>query len=284
MNFINKWERKYGRFGIRNLTLYIIICYVIGYVLQFIAPTFLYSYLTLEPALILQGQVWRLVSWVLIPPGQSNIIFILIMLMFYYSVGTSLERTWGSFRYTLYIFSGLLFTVIGAFLLSALYGFRMTIPALGSLFSTYYISLSIFLAYAACYPDMQVLLYMIFPIKVKWLAWLDVAMLAYSAFTGIRSGYWQVVIPIIASLLNFLIFFLSGRNMHRFNPKEVKRKQEFKKAVSKGQAASGVTKHKCAICGRTEKDGEHLEFRFCSKCNGNYEYCQDHLFTHEHIK
>ncbi|MGI6070703.1 MAG: hypothetical protein ACOYBE_09775 [Blautia sp.] len=287
MNFINKLERKYGRFGIHNLTMYIIICYVIGYVLNLIQPELLY-YLRLEPALILKGQIWRLVTWVLIPPGGLNL-FTIIMLFFYYSLGTTLERTWGTFRYTLFIFSGLFFTIIGAFILHFIVGGLVVAGAgvisVGAFFSTYYISLSIFLAFAISYPDMQVLLYFVIPIRIKWLAYVDIALLAYDIFNYVRSGLWMMVVPIAASLLNVVIFFFATRNMNHLRPKEVKRRQEFKKAVAKSQVSSnGITKHKCAICGRTEKDGDHLEFRFCSKCNGNFEYCQDHLFTHEHVK
>ena len=287
MRLINKLERKYGRFGISNLTLYIILCYVVGYVLQFVRPELL-SYLRLEPGLILQGQVWRLISWVLIPPGSLGL-FTIIMLLFYYYLGTNLERTWGTFRYTLFIFSGLFFTVIGAFVLYFICGGFVTaggvVIGVGSFFSTYYISLSIFLAFAISYPDMQVLLYFVIPIRIKWLAYLDVALLVYDVVTYVRAGLWMMIVPILASLLNVLIFFLATRNLNRVRPREVKRRREFQKAMSRSQVGgNGVTKHKCAICGRTELDGEHLEFRFCSKCNGNYEYCQDHLFTHQHVK
>jgi hypothetical protein len=279
MNFINKLERKFGRFGIHNLTMYIIICYVIGYTLTAFGGSFL-TYLTLEPALILRGQVWRLITWVLIPPSSLNI-FTIIMLFFYYSLGSALERTWGAFRYTLYIFSGLLFTVLGAFLLYFVTGSQYV--GFGGFFSTYYISMSIFLAFAASYPNMQVMLYMIIPIKIKWMAYLDIFMLAYNIVTAIRVGNWPIVLVIIASLLNFIIFFLATWNASPYKPSEIKRRQEFKRAVTPNRAAS-VTKHKCAVCGRTEEDGDDLEFRFCSKCNGNYEYCQDHLFTHQHVK
>ncbi|MDO4273178.1 MAG: hypothetical protein Q4D16_05865 [Eubacteriales bacterium] len=286
MKLINKLERKFGRFGIPNLTVYIIICYVLGYLIMMLNPNMMYM-LSLEPGLILRGQVWRLITWVISPPDTQNVIFFIIAIFFfYYPIGTSLERTWGTFRYTLYIFSGLLFTVIGAFILYFITGGVLT--GLGyAMFSTIYISLSIFLAFALSYPDMQVLLMFVIPIKMKWMAIVYAAMIIYQIIDYLRNGVWFMVFPIVASLLNFIIFYFGTRDMSRYNPKEIRRKQEFKKAVSQSRvnpATGGISKHKCAICGRTEKDDPNLEFRFCSKCNGNYEYCQDHLFTHTHVK
>ena len=283
MNFLNKIERKFGRYAIHNLTKYMIGCYAIGYILLYAGNLFGFSitgYLTLSPYHILHGQIWRIVSWLLIPPPTSNLVFVLIMLLFYYSLGETLERTWGAFRYNVYILGGVLFTVIGAFLLYFMMGANPFLSMAYSMaFSTYYINLSIFLAFAANYPDMQVLFMMIIPMKMKWLAVLDIAYLLYDMV----KGGWGIRTVILASLLNFIIYFLSTRNYQRISPKEIHRKQQFQRAVHP-KMAPGVTKHKCAVCGRTEKDGDDLEFRFCSKCNGNYEYCQDHLFTHKHIQ
>lgn len=283
MNFLNKMERKFGRYAIHNLTKYMIGCYAIGYILLYAGNLFGFSitgYLALSPYHILHGQIWRIISWLLIPPPTSNIVFVLIMLLFYYSLGETLERTWGAFRYNVYILGGVLFTVIGAFLLYFMVGANPLLSMTYSMaFSTYYINLSIFLAFAANYPDMQVLFMMIIPMKMKWLAVLDIAYLLYDMV----KGGWGIRTVILASLLNFIIYFLSTRNYQRISPKEIHRKQQFQRAVHP-KMAPGVTKHKCAVCGRTEKDGDDLEFRFCSKCNGNYEYCQDHLFTHKHIQ
>ena len=279
MKLFNKLERKFGRFGIPHLTNYIIGCYILGYVIALMRSDFL-SYLTLEPAWILRGQIWRLITWVLIPP-ESLSVFTIIMLLFYYSLGTTLERTWGTFRYTLYIFSGLIFTILGAFFLYFIMGGNVT--GIGNFFSTYYVSMSIFLAFAVSYPDMRVLLYFVIPIKMKWMAFVYAAMILYDIFNYVRIGLWPMAVPIVASLLNFVIFFFSTRDIGRYRPKEVRRRQNFKKAVNPSKVTT-IMKHKCAVCGRTERDGENLEFRFCSKCNGNYEYCQDHLYTHEHVK
>ena len=278
MKLFNKLERKFGRFGIPHLTNYIIGCYILGYVIALMRSDFL-SYLTLEPAWILRGQIWRLITWVLIPP-ESLSVFTIIMLLFYYSLGTTLERTWGTFRYTLYICSGLIFTILGAFFLYFIMGGNVT--GIGNFFSTYYVSMSIFLAFAVSYPDMRVLLYFVIPIKMKWMAFVYAAMILYDIFNYVRMGLWPMAVPIVASLLNFVIFFFSTRDIGRYRPKEVRRRQNFKKAVNPSKVTT-ITKHKCAVCGRTERDGENLEFRFCSKCNGNYEYCQDHLYTHQHV-
>ena len=285
MKFIDKLERKFGRFGIPNLTIYMIVCYVIGYALMIVNPGIL-NWLSLEPAYILRGQVWRLVTWVLYPPSTSGVLwFAIAVLFFYYPIGTSLERTIGTFKYTLYILSGVIFTILGAFILYFLLGGNVLV---GNVFSTYYISLSTFLAYAMCYPDMQVLLMFIIPVKMKWMAIFYVVIVLYEMIQYIMAGAWYLVIPIVASLLNFIIFYFGTKDFSRYNPKEVHRRNEFRRAMEpQGRMKSGsgsVTKHKCAICGRTELDDPNLEFRFCSRCNGNYEYCQDHLFTHTHVK
>ena len=151
-------------------------------------------------------------------------ISVIIMLFFYYSIGTSMERTWGTFRYNLYLFSGILFTVIGAFILYFIFGGGY---GYGWYFSSYYLCLSIFLAFAASYPDMEVLLYFVIPLKVKWLAWLDVAYLAYDM---IRGGFATRVV-IIASLLNFVLFYFSTKNLKPYSPKERVRKAKYKQKM-----------------------------------------------------
>lgn len=293
MNKHNGLRRKLEKYAIPNLTLYLIICYGIGYLMQYLVPAG-YQYLMLDPFLVLKGQVWRLVTWILIPPDSSNIFFVLITLYLYYSLGGLLERIWGTYKYNVYLFSGLLFTILGAFVLcgySVLMGAQPTMytglyllnngsAVYFGQFSTYYINMSIFLACAASIPDVQVLLMFIFPIKVKWLGIVYGIILLVNCIQG-GIATWIVV---IFSLLNFLVFFLRSKGKMHLSVGQIKRQQEFHQKMRSAGQTKGITRHKCAICGRTELDGDDLEFRFCSKCNGNYEYCQYHLFTHEHVK
>lgn len=284
--FGRKFEKKFGKYAISNLTLLLIICYVVGYVIQIISPGMTY-YLSLDPYFILRGQVWRLVTWILIPPSSLDL-FTLLMLYFYFSIGTTLERTWGTYRYNVYIFSGMLFTIIGSFLcMGVIYLFGVGDVSMAfatgeyvfyfAKFSTYYINLSIFMAFAVTYPNMQVLLMFVIPVKMKWMGILDAVMLGFLFLAGDIFDKFSIA----ACMLNFVIFYLSTKNIRRMAPKEVKRRAEFKHQVKQSTAPR---MHKCAICGRTDADDETLEFRYCSKCNGNYEYCQHHLFTHEHVK
>ncbi len=287
---MNKFEKKFSKYAIPNLSLMLIMCYVAGYIIQIFNSTFL-SYLTLNPYAILRGQVWRLVTWVVVPPDSFGL-FTIIMLMFYYSIGTTLERTWGTYRYNVYLFSGMLFTILGSFIGMGVayltepqamlyFGPQMYFASYSAAFSTYYVNMSIFLAFAATFPDMQVLLMFVIPLKVKWLGIVYGVLIAYDFLTSVASGNLMIAIAIGSSLLNFLIFFLTGRKRVMMSPKQRKRRTEFRQEVKRN---TPITRHKCAICGRTEQDGENLEFRFCSKCNGNYEYCQDHLFTHTHVQ
>ncbi|MBR3306534.1 MAG: hypothetical protein IKI75_04675 [Lachnospiraceae bacterium] len=307
--FLGKLERKFGRYAIKRLPMYILITYAIGYLMQLVNPAII-KVISLNPYAILHGQVWRLISWVLIPPDSSNLFFVLIMLYFYYSIGMTLERTWGSFYFDYYIFSGLVFTMIGAFLMygyavifnpgdieamelayekmylesyPVLYGGSAYFDLYSSLFSTYYINMSIFLAFAATYPDMPIMLMFIIPLKVKILGVIYAVILCVEAFTLCQqSGSPLGLFVIGASLLNFVIFFISTRKGFHKTPQMRARQKQFRRQVNEAKRGT-IAKHKCAICGRTSEEYPDLEFRFCSKCSGNYEFCQDHLFTHRHF-
>lgn len=293
MNWIDKLEKKFGRYAIRNLMYYIIILYTVGYLIQIAAPQVYVEWLSLDPTAIVRGQIWRLVTFLIDPPS-TNLFYFLLGVYLYYSIGKTLEYQWGAFRFNLYFFSGVVLHIFAAFICQ--YVFQANF---GPFFGTYFLNFSLFFAFAATYPEMQFLLFFIIPIKAKWLGMINGIYFGVTILAGFFAKYltWNMLIGLskagilvhpaysvmaLVSLANFLIFFFGMRNVHRYSPKEIHRRHTYTKGVQQGQKAG--TAHKCAICGRTEKDGEELEFRFCSKCNGNYEYCQEHLFTHEHVK
>lgn len=318
-----KMEQKYGKYALDNLPLYFVLCSVIGFFLQTVMPG-LVDYLYLNPYLVLHGQIWRLFTWVLVPDGSfgSGIYGMLMMalvLYCYYVLGNNLQFAMGKFRYNLFVFSGLFFTVLGSFVLYAVgrMQFAELIQYIGedgvkTVFTTYgattmdgetvvlpavwfysistdQIKMSMLLAMAAIYPDAVFRINFLIPIKAKWLGIFYAALTFYTFLMGDVSTR----IMTVASLLNFIVFFFATRDYRRISPKEQKRKMEYRRKVQQAQKAGNtaahqgktvITRHKCAICGRTELDDETLEFRYCSKCEGNFEYCLDHLYTHEHVR
>lgn len=298
MKFLDKLDRKYGRHAIYNLMRYIIIIYIAGYVMNMYMPALYTEWLSLNVEQILRGQVWRLVTFLLITP-QENLIFFLIEILLYYSIGQELERYWGAFKFNVYVFSGILFQIVAAFVVYGCYyltfGVKINTDGVGSF---YYVLRSMFLAYIALIPDAQFLIWFVIPIRAKWLGILEGAFMAFEAVSylvkgGILEG-GPLALAIVISAANFLIFFFATRDYRKHSPSEMKRRNDFRRKMDEAKwegadviqfrGRTVVTKHKCAICGRSELDDDNLEFRFCSKCEGNYEYCSEHLFTHTHVK
>ena len=277
MNFLDKLERKFGRFAIRGLSKYLIALYMVGAILsvsvRFTQFDFYGNFLALNPYAVLHGQVWRLVTFLMATPTDS-ILFLLLVLLCYYNICRELEYIWGDFKFNLYILTGALGTIIASFILY----FALESPYNQYIYmDTFYLNLSIMLAYIASFPDAKFYFYGIIPIKAKWIGVLEGIFLALSFFGG------DIVTKaaIIVSLLNFLLFFFGTRKYHKYSPKQVKRRNTYIREV---RTSGNMTRHRCHVCGKTELDDPTLEFRYCSKCEGNYEYCSEHLYTHTHVK
>ena len=305
---MSNFENRFRKFIVPNLTMWLILGYAIGYIIEMLDQTgkFIY-FLALDPYKILHGEIWRLVTWVIIPPSESNILFVILMLWCCYSIGTILERTWGTYKYNLFIFTGIFLTILFSFVyLGFLYltegaGVVDLYEQSGYLlsgyvwfaFSTYYINISIYLVFAMTYPNDVVRLYFLIPIKMKWLGIVDVIYMGYLLIVG--GPYTRFAV--LAAIINCLIFYIANIKGIAISPKQIKRHNEFNRSYRQGQnagykqtgfQAGGQTqkmaRHKCAICGKTDLTDPDMTFRYCSKCIGNYEYCQVHLFQHSHVR
>ena len=274
MNFLDKLEKKFGHLAIRGLSRYLIVFYIVGAILsisiRFTQFDFYTSFLALNPYMILRGQVWRLITFLMATPTTS-LIFMLLVLLCYYNICRELEYIWGDFKFNLYILTGALGTILASFILF----FITKSPYI--YMDTFYLNLSLMLAYIASFPEARFYFYGIIPIKAKWLGILEGVFLAINfVFGGIVTR-----VAIFVSLMNFLLFFLGTRRYHKYSPKQMKRKNSYIREV---RTSSNMTRHRCHVCGRSELDDPNLEFRYCSKCEGNYEYCSEHLYTHTHVK
>lgn len=276
MKFFTELERKYYKYAVHNLMYYIVALYTAGLVLHWMQPGLYWQFLCLDAEAILHGQVWRLVTFLIYPPALVSWVFLdpvigVLSLLMYFSLGQTLERIWGAFRFNLFFLMGMIGQT-----LAVLVGYLVFKQRL--MLDTGYLNSSIFLAFAILYPDAQFRMFFVLPVNARILAFVECAIYVFEFIKGDISTRAAIMI----SLANIIIFFLMTRNYKRFAPKEIKRRKDFKKGAK--ILPRGKTRHKCAICGRTEQDDANLEFRYCSKCVGSYEYCQDHLYTHQHVE
>ena len=288
MNFMDKLNRKFGKYAVYNLQKYLIIAYCIGLVLNMLNVN-VSGLLGFSMDAILHGQIWRLVTWVVCADGGSFVS--LIFLYCVYNMAQSFEQMVGTFRMNVYLVGGMLLNLIGGILV-----YVITLLLLGQGISVrltnYEMLFTIFMALALCIPEGTVYLSFLFPVKMKWMFLIYIAGLIYQLYTyfsfgsvgGVGLGLLFMVVygsQIIFSLLNLFLFFHLSKI--RLNRKQKKAQTEFRRQMASApKHGAGSARHKCVICGRTENDDPNLSFRYCSKCSGNKEYCQDHLFTHTH--
>lgn len=260
MRWLDKLERKMGKFYITNLILYVMILNGFVYMLSVLGQGRVdLSNLVLIPEKVMQGEVWRLITFIFIPPMTSPI-WAFFTLYFYYIAGKGLEHEWGEFKFNVYYFIGAIATIAISFLTGA--------PATGS-----YINMSLFLAFAMVYPDYEILLFFVLPLKVKYLGWFNWALILYQFITAPNM---MIRILVLTPAINFLIFF--GRDLIG-STKNRNRKRNFNSKVIEFK---DIPRHRCAICGITDKDDPDMQFRYCSKCSKGQCYCMDHIGSHEH--
>ena len=211
-NWLNKLERKVGKFSIPNLMNLILV----GMAVVFLSDIFLSvqygttlsSYLYFSRSAIFHGEVWRILSFLFIPINSSPI-WILFSMYFYCLIGSGLEREWGSFRFNVFYLCGAIGTILSGLIT-------------GYVGNTY-LNFSLFLAFALLYPNFQVMLFFVLPVKMKWLAWLDVAFLVLEF---LRSS-WSGKLAILFAFANILLFF--GKDFWQFIQNQIRRYQYRKK-------------------------------------------------------
>ena len=275
---VDSFCARHPRFGISNLMRVVVIGNIIVYFLMLLSDYSAIRFLTFNLEGLLHGEIWRILTYVFVP-AYSGAFSLIISLYFYYWIGSTLENRWGTVRFNLYYIGGVLLTAVGvtiASLITGQYGL--------SIAGAEYVNLSMFLAFAAMFPDAQVLLFFLIPIKIKWLAWLDGGLFAVNIITSLMHGnIVGVIVPLLA-LLNFAIFiwpevhYRTERFRYQRRPQTI----QFKKAVAQQQKDKGYH-HKCCVCGRTDTDYPNLQFRYCSKCAGYHCFCEDHIFNHVHF-
>ena len=258
MNWIDFLEKKLGRLAIPGLIRMIVGLNALVFCLQFVNPAFI-DLLRLDRHMILQGQVWRLVTYLFIPQFGGMLpafLSVLIYLWFLWLIGEGVEHAMGPFRFNLFYFTGMLGTTIAAFFF-------------GSNFSSVMLNASLFFAFARFYPDTEFYLFFILPVKVKWLAWIYAFTILVVTPLMLPGNQLTYYVSVLITLANYLLFFgPEAWVTARSRATVAQRRQKFEAALD------SEALHCCAVCQRTELTHPWLEFRVGPD---GLDYCMEHL-------
>jgi len=266
MSLLNRLERWLGRFAVSNLSLWLVGGQVVFLALAMFG-NFDLGRVALLPAAVVAGEVWRVVTFLFLPPvsvlSLTGAVFLAFGWYMFYLMGSALEQYWGEFRFNLFIGAGWFLTVVASFLFPRAYSTNLFLAG------------SVFLAFAYLNPDFELLIFFILPVKIKWLALIQ--WLGYAYVLAV--GTWADRTLVLASVGNFLLFFAKDmvQSIRSGRRRMAYRAQQF--------GASGEEeepRHRCRVCGRTELTNPELDFRYCSKCADEDCYCSEHLAHHVH--
>ena len=274
-------RQKFERFcynnrekGIPNLMLYVTIGTALVYLMSMFDKSYtLYEALCFSRELILQGQIWRLITFVFVYDA-GYVLVTAIALICYYTLGRAMEGVWGTLRFNLFYFTGVV--LMDAFCM--IFGGQADIS---------YLNMSLFLGYATMYPQARFLFMYIIPVKAWIFGIIDLALTAFSVITMTMAGLFPYSLFPLVAIGNYFLFF--GKDVRNLFPSFRPRPQPVKKAVFKGVSIHKTPpkpdyNHRCTICGRTDVSNPELEFRYCSRCNGYFCYCQEHINNHTHVE
>lgn len=251
MGFLNRLERAFGRYAIPNISLYLVIGQVFFWSVSFLG-FFELERIALLPWAVMQGEVWRVFSFLLLPPN-AHPVFIAFAWYMFFLMGSALEGHWGVFRYNLFLLLGWIMTLGVAFLFPTTYATNVFLAG------------SVFLAFAFLNPDFEILIFFILPVKIKWLAL--IAWIGYGL--EFLRGPWPIRLAVLAAIGNFLIFF-SGAILQRGRAGRRRMAHQAKQAAAR---ENDEPRHTCVVCGKTDRTHPQEDFRYSDddKC-----YCSGH--------
>jgi hypothetical protein len=272
MSLLSRLDAKFGRYAPANVTIGLIV----GQVITFVATQVnsdqnafdIWERLQLYPERVLAGEYWRVITFLFSPPG-TNVIFAFLFWYMFYLMGSTLEATWGAFRYNMFLLIGYLAAIAAAFGAYFLAG-----PAGGAMPATnLFLNGTVFLAFARLYPDFVLYIFFVLPVKIRWLALLQWLMYGWLFTTGDLMQRAMIV----SAIANYLLFF--GLEIWR------DAKQGHRRMKLQSRALKSPTKivHTCRVCGITSDAAPQMQFRYCSKCDGECCYCSEHVRDHEHV-
>jgi membrane associated rhomboid family serine protease len=263
MNWLNRLERRFPNLAIEGLIRYISLFMLTAFFLNQ-SGVMPYQMLYLDREAILAGEVWRLFTFLLIP-ASSNLFFLLFELSILVMCADGLESRWGSLKLTAYYFTGAAANILMALLLPE------------TQFGSYNLYLSLFLGFATIFPDFEILLFFVIPVKIKYLAILSGGLMMFNLAVAplyLKAG-------IVLSIANYLLFFAGEAvNTIRHNHRQTVRSAAFTKAIRR----ETEYRHVCCVCKANEISHPQLQFRYCTcaECGPSGKaFCLEHLGEHK---
>ena len=262
MKFLDRIDAIVRPIAVPNLTVILIIGQAALFLMQLSDPA-----ISLKAALVwtqvFDGEVWRVITYLFVPPGMG--IFAIFYFWIFYMIGTAMEQSWGTVRYCAYLYTGILLTLLGGLLTPSL-------PVTGL-----FLEASVFLAFATLFPNYEFLLFFVLPVKVKYLAMLQFAIYLITLAFGDAVGR----ISSTAAIGNYLLYFAPTLwEAIRRSRRRIEHQSRTKAAA----AAANRPRHICAVCGIDNRTHPSMDFRYCSKCDGELAYCETHLRDHDHVR
>lgn len=280
MSLISKLERRFGRLAIPNATALLVAGQAALYVMAMVADRISLASIAMVPGKVLQGEVWRLATFLFYPPSTGPL-FVIFYFMLFYIFGNALETRWGAFRYNVFLAVGYVANVGAAFLA---YGIAQAEAApkglalIGGMQApNYFLYGTVFLAFARLFPDFVLQLMFVLPIRIKWLALVAWIGYGYTLVKSLSVGDYMTALLVVASVTNYLVFF--GKE-HWSDLKHGQRRRSYQ---AKAKKATEKPRHECRVCGLNSVDSPRTMFRYCSKCSGQACYCPEHIRDHEHV-
>ena len=296
-------RRKFDRYcfmnrnkGIPNLMLYICLGSGLVYLMSMMnGGSVLYDLLSFDKGKILQGQVWRLFTYIFTYNIGSNPILVIIGLVCFYSLARAIENAWGTFRFNLFYLTGVILMDIFAMICSPAWNGQLVAESdiIAYMFHgfyssrmAYYLHMTMLIGFATMYPDTRFLIFFIIPVKAWILGLLYLVINAIEMFNLIYPSFLfpHCLFPLVG-FANYILFY--GSDVKNLIPLswriKAKRKAQKPTGTIPFRPAEKPHTHKCSVCGRTDVTNPELEFRYCSRCSGYHCYCQDHINDHSHI-
>lgn len=301
-------RRKFERYclanrnkGIPNLMLYICLGSGLVYLMSLMnGGAALYELLAFDKAKILKGQIWRLFTYVFTYNLGGGPILVLISLFCYYSLSRAMEHVWGTFRFNLFYFTGIVLMDIFAMICSPVWNGELVTEAdmYGYVFQqfysgrmAYYLNLTLLISYATMYPDAQFMIFFVIPVRAWILGLLYLVLNAIEMFNLMVPQFLfpHCLFPLVG-FANYILFF--GKDIRNLLPLSWRAKLNRRSRTAPTKKTGTIPfrapearyTHKCSVCGRTDVTNPELEFRYCSRCAGYHCYCQDHINHHSHIE